>query len=68
MLLNDLGKLYSVDKIAELLSVEEQTVYKWVREGKLRALKLAGTTLRVSETELERFVLQAYYQTSKGVH
>ncbi|USB33901.1 helix-turn-helix domain-containing protein [Paenibacillus sp. YPG26] len=67
MILNELGKLHSVEEISALLSVEEQTVYKWVREGKLKALKLAGTTLRVPDTELEKFILQALYYNSKGV-
>jgi excisionase family DNA binding protein len=52
--------------VADLLNVEEQTVYKWIREGKLGALKLAGTTLRVPEAELERFLIQALYHSSKG--
>lgn len=66
LILNELGKLYSVEILAELLDVEEQTIRKWIKEGKLKALKLAGTTLKVSEIELERFVLQAFYQSSKG--
>lgn len=66
LILNELGKLYSVEIVAELLDVEEQTIRKWIKEGKLKALKLAGTTLKVSEIELERFVLQAYYQSSRG--
>jgi excisionase family DNA binding protein len=66
VILNELGKLYSIEIVAELLDVEEQTIRKWIKEGKIKALKLAGTTLKVSETELEKFVLQAYYHSSKG--
>lgn len=66
LVLKELGKLYSVEIVAELLDVEEQTIRKWIKEGKLKSLKLAGTTLKIAETELERFVLQALYQSSKG--
>ncbi|WP_256860487.1 helix-turn-helix domain-containing protein [Paraliobacillus ryukyuensis] len=66
LILNELVKLYSVEILAELLDVEEQTIRKWIKEGKSKALKLAGTTLKVSEIELERFVLQTFYPSSKG--
>ncbi|MEK4337869.1 recombinase family protein [Bacillus sp. FSL K6-1106] len=53
MILNELGKLYSVEIVAELLDVEEQTIRKWIKEGKLKAIKLAGTTLKVSKPNLK---------------
>lgn len=65
MTLNEIGQLYSIDKVAQCLNVEEQTVRKWIKEGKLPSLKLAGTTLRVSEKNLEKFILHAFYWKDK---
>jgi excisionase family DNA binding protein len=32
------------------------TVRKWLRQGKLKGFKVAGTLWRISEAELERFI------------
>lgn len=65
MILDELGGLYKVETVAEMLNVEEQTVRKWISIGKLKGLYLAGTTVRISETELENFVLSAMYRRGK---
>jgi excisionase family DNA binding protein len=32
------------------------TVRKWLRQGKLKGFKVAGTLWRIEEAELERFI------------
>ncbi|MCI9886045.1 MULTISPECIES: DNA-binding protein [Bacillus] len=61
MLMDKIGRLFSVDKVADLLSVESQIGCKLGSEGELRTLKLAGTTIRISHEELEQFLLKAFY-------
>ncbi|MGG1879444.1 helix-turn-helix domain-containing protein [Paenibacillus cisolokensis] len=54
-----LGKVYTVEETAELLKVDINTVYKWIKEKKLSAIKLGGTTWRIKERDLHYFILQA---------
>lgn len=46
---------YTPQQVAEKLQINIRTVYKWIREGKLKAIKI-GDLWRISETELKRFV------------
>lgn len=46
---------YTPQQVAEKLQINIRTVYKWIREGKLKAVKV-GDLWRISETELIRFV------------
>jgi len=46
---------YTPQQVAEKLQINIRTVYKWIREGKLKAIKV-GDLWRISETELKRFV------------
>lgn len=52
-------KHYTVKEITEMFSVDEKTVRKWIREEKLIAFHLAGTTVRVAESELQHFYRRA---------
>lgn len=54
-----LGNVFTVEETAELLKVDIRTVYNWIREGKLFAIKLGGTTWRIKERDLHYFILQA---------
>lgn len=39
---------YRPDEIAEYFNVSRRTVYVWIDTGKLQAVKVAGTTVRIS--------------------
>lgn len=45
-------KVYTPTEVAGLLKVNPQTVWKYIREGRLRASKL-GRVYRIRETDLE---------------
>ncbi|MFD0589949.1 helix-turn-helix domain-containing protein [Paenibacillus sp. GCM10027627] len=55
-----LGNVNTVDEVAVILKVDINTVYKWISQRKLIAMKLAGTTYRVTEKDLKYFVMQAF--------
>lgn len=40
-----------VDEVAEFYSVTSQSVYRWIKAGKLKAIKVAGS-VRVSREEV----------------
>jgi len=48
-------KFYTPEQIAQLLQVNVVTVHRWLRDGKLKSVKL-GRLWRVSASNLEEFV------------
>ena len=52
-------KYYSVGEFAALLNVDPQTIYRWIREGKINALQARRwSALRIPSTELDRMNTQ----------
>jgi excisionase family DNA binding protein len=50
--------LYDVKAAAQALAVSPWTIRAYIRDGKLRAVRL-GRLVRLEEAELERFVAQS---------
>lgn len=48
-------KLYTPEEVAANLKVNKKTVYNWIREGRLKAVKI-GHLWRISESELNRLL------------
>jgi len=48
-------KYYSPEEVGEQFNVKPATIRKWIRDGKLKALKL-GRLWRITEEELNRFI------------
>lgn len=46
---------YTPKEISSKLKLNIRTIYKWVREGKINAVKI-GDVWRVSESELQRLL------------
>ncbi|NLG84189.1 MAG: helix-turn-helix domain-containing protein [Firmicutes bacterium] len=46
---------YTPEEVANLLKINRETLYRWVREGRIKAKKI-GTLLRIPESELKRFL------------
>mgnify|MGYP000853422453 CR=1 FL=1 len=46
---------YTLQEVAEKLKLNVRTLYKWIREGKLNAVKL-GDVWRIPESELNRLL------------
>jgi excisionase family DNA binding protein len=49
---------HTVEQIATMLQVVPDTVYRWIKEGKLKAVK-AGRAVRVSDSALQEFLKPA---------
>ena len=45
-------RVYTLDEVAEVLKITRRTLYTYVKEGKLKAVKI-GREWRVSETALQ---------------
>jgi excisionase family DNA binding protein len=48
-------KVYTLDEVADILKVSRRTLYTYVKEGKLPAVKM-GKYWRVSEENLKAFI------------
>lgn len=63
-------KVYTVDEVAYTLRVSSETVYRMIRKGEIRALKV-GRNYRIPEQSLVHFFRKEYgseelYEDSKG--
>lgn len=54
-----LGRLYAADEVAKILSIDMNTCYKWLGEGRIKGMKLAGSLWRIREADLRAFVEQS---------
>jgi excisionase family DNA binding protein len=48
--------LLTIQQVADRLQLSKATVRNRIKEGKLKAIKLGYNTLRVEESELEKFI------------
>lgn len=48
-------KYLTIEEVAETLRVAYMTVYRWIKAGKLEAIK-AGKQYRISEKSLNNFI------------
>jgi excisionase family DNA binding protein len=49
-------KLYTVKEVAKILSVSQNTIWRWVREGKLKSIKLSNGATRFTEKDIQEFM------------
>lgn len=47
-------EFYKVAEVAKIFKVTPQAVYKWVSDGKVKALELGPRALRISQAEVRR--------------
>ena len=48
-------EVYNAHEASDILKVNEATVRRWVREGKIKSIQNIGK-VRITETELKRFI------------
>ena len=47
---------YTTDEVADLLKVNTESVRRWVRDNKLKAVKLSHKFIRISQDDLDQFI------------
>ncbi len=50
------NKYYTAEEVAEMLKITTESVRRWVRDGKLKSVKLSGRFIRISQEDLDEFV------------
>lgn len=48
-------EMYTSDEVADILKVKERTIRQWLRDGKLKGVKI-GTHWRIMEEDLQDFI------------
>lgn len=48
-------KLYSLEELSEMFGITRRTIYSWIKDGKLKAVKF-GKYWKVSQENLEDFI------------
>ena len=51
-------RFYTTDEVAKLLQVDPESVRRYVRSGKLKAVKLGGKFIRIDKADLDSFIEQ----------
>jgi excisionase family DNA binding protein len=46
---------YTPDEVSQKLKIDVRTLYRWIREGKIRAVKI-GHFWRISQAALDEFL------------
>ena len=61
------GEWLTVQDVAELFKVNEETVRRWIRGGELAVLNLGGgrAGYRIRRDELDRFIRERYGPVGK---
>lgn len=49
--------MLTIEDIAKELKVNPRTVYRWISQGKLKALKIQGI-IRITEEDYQQFISQ----------
>ena len=55
----------TIKETAKYFNVSEMTISRWIKSGKLKAVKIVGT-VRISEEEIERLKKGEYYGEQYG--
>ena len=57
-------ELLTIEQVAERLQLHPDTVRRYVREKKIKAIQLSKTNLRIRNSELQRYLKER--ETDKG--
>lgn len=52
--------MLSVKETADLFGVTKRTVFRWIKSGKMKSVKI-GRTVRIKESEIKRVIGEGEY-------
>lgn len=50
-------KLYTVSEVAEMLNVHKLTVLRWIKENRIKAIRLPSGRLRIPKEEVDKILV-----------
>ncbi len=55
-IMSEFERLYRVKEVCEILRIDRRTLWKWIKEGKIRAIKLPSGRHRIPESEIRKIL------------
>lgn len=52
--------MLSVKETADLFGVTKRTIFRWIKSGKMKSVKI-GRTVRIKESEIKRVIGEGEY-------
>jgi len=52
-------RLLTLDEVAKELRISRRTLYLWIKQNRIKAIKLPNGKLRIESSELERVLSEA---------
>lgn len=49
-------KFYTVKEAAEILRFSPLTIYRWLKKGKIKGIRLGGGQYRIKKKEIDQFL------------
>ena len=50
-------KMYNIDQVAEMLSLNRITIFRYIKAGKIKAIKI-GNSWRIKQDEIDRIMCE----------
>ena len=60
MIRKEVMKMLSVKETADLFGVTKRTIFRWIKSGKMKSVKI-GRTVRIKESEIKRVIGEGEY-------
>ncbi|MHA1835151.1 MAG: helix-turn-helix domain-containing protein [Candidatus Baldrarchaeia archaeon] len=57
-------RFYRVKEVCEILRIDRRTLWKWIKEGKIRAIKLPSGRHRIPESEIRKILGESSERSS----
>ena len=57
----------TINQYAEHQQVSRPTIYKWIKEGQLKAFRVAGKTIRIRYSDIDTMVNESMLNPGEGV-
>ena len=51
-----INMLFSIQKVAEMIGVQNRTIKNYIRDGQLRAIRVSKNVVRIDEADLNEFL------------
>ena len=53
-----MDKLLTIHEVADSLRIHQKTLYRWIKEGKVKVVHIGPRTIRISPEELNRITYE----------
>ena len=63
---NKQQSIYTIQEVAEIMRVHQDTVKKWIERGELSCVRLGHRTIRILQSDVDQFILLRHAKQNNG--